>query len=381
MKRLLTISFLALLAACDGKESESNEQGNILENVTFSIDTVVVDPGDKIIDLSRSIRLSDLSPDQKHFYLFNENDTRLSVIDLDKLVLQEQRLFEKEGPNGVGNFLWNLDMISEDRIFLKTFNSAGIFDLQGKKFESVNLDKEEINGIEDKNLQNNNLKVSKDLKWYYGVPGSAFNQEQTTVELAVVKRESLEAKLLPLPILDKTQLYRMMLRSNEMIEIYSEEFFLSEHNEKFIITSSVTSDIYSYDPISDSLTLHSINPTLVPKEKTDPPAQMVLTDRDTYRKEITKLYAQVKYERLLWDESRNYFFRIASVLIPSMMDDVPSKSKVYMLAFDEDFNLLGEKELEDLDAAPSFPFFKDGKLYSYVNVEDELGFAVFTFDF
>ena len=30
---------------------------------------------------------------------------------------------------------------------------------------------------------------------------------------------------------------------------------------------------------------------------------------------------------------------------------------------------------------PTHYFFKDGKLYSYVNAEDELGFAVFTFDF
>ena len=44
-------------------------------------------------------------------------------------------------------------------------------------------------------------------------------------------------------------------------------------------------------------------------------------------------------------------------------------------------DLLGETKINELKSVPSYPFFKDGKLYSYVNVEDELGFAVFTFDF
>ena len=96
---------------------------------------------------------------------------------------------------------------------------------------------------------------------------------------------------------------------------------------------------------------------------------------------MEKVNAQVKYERLLWDESRGYFFRLASVLIPSMIDDVLSRRQVFLLVFDEGLNLLGEKELEEMESVPSFPFFKDGKLYSYVNVEDELGFAVFTFNF
>lgn len=382
MKKILPILSLLAFASCGEKgSSEKSESTNILENLTFSVDTVVVDPGEDIIDLSNALRLADVSTDRRYLYLFQESDNRLSVVNLDQLTLQEKTPFEKEGPNGVGSFLWNFDVLSNDRFLLKTYNSAGIFDYQGKKYESINLDKEEIDGIEEKNLQNNNLKVSKDLKWYYGIPGSAFNQENIQVELAVIDCESMEGKLLNMPALDQTQLYRLMLRSNEMIQIYSEDFYLSEHKGKFMITSSVTSDIYTYDPASDSLSLHVINPEYAPKEKTDPPAQMEVTDMDAWRKEIEKLRTQVKYNGLLWDESSGHFFRFASVLIPSMMDDIPSKTKVFLLAFDEELNLIGEIELDDLDTEPSFPFFKDGKLYSYVNVEDELGFAVFTFDF
>jgi hypothetical protein len=43
--------------------------------------------------------------------------------------------------------------------------------------------------------------------------------------------------------------------------------------------------------------------------------------------------------------------------------------------------LVGETLVNDLKSIPESAFFKDGKLWSYVNVDDELGFAVFTFDF
>lgn len=45
MNRLFSILFLIILASCAGKESESTESVNILDNLTYSVDTVVVDPG------------------------------------------------------------------------------------------------------------------------------------------------------------------------------------------------------------------------------------------------------------------------------------------------------------------------------------------------
>jgi hypothetical protein len=41
--------------------------------------------------------------------------------------------------------------------------------------------------------------------------------------------------------------------------------------------------------------------------------------------------------------------------------------------------LVGETLVNDLKSIPESAFFKDGKLWSYVNVDDELGFEVFTF--
>lgn len=39
---------MAILAACSGRESENKEPKNILENFSFSVDTLVVDVGEEI---------------------------------------------------------------------------------------------------------------------------------------------------------------------------------------------------------------------------------------------------------------------------------------------------------------------------------------------
>ncbi|MGX7835587.1 DUF4221 family protein [Campylobacter fetus subsp. venerealis] len=58
-----------------------------------------------------------------------------------------------------------------------------------------------------------------------------------------------------------------------------------------------------------------------------------------------------------------------------------STYEIYLFAYDKDFNVLGETKVEDMKEVPSTYFFKDGKLYSYINIEDELGFEIFTFNF
>lgn len=97
MKKLLAISLLALLSACSGKESESTEQKNILENLTYSVDTVVVDAGEELINLSMGLFVSDVSANSKFLYQFTQNDHSLTVVDLDQLKLTKKIFFEKKG--------------------------------------------------------------------------------------------------------------------------------------------------------------------------------------------------------------------------------------------------------------------------------------------
>ena len=90
---------------------------------------------------------------------------------------------------------------------------------------------------------------------------------------------------------------------------------------------------------------------------------------------------QISYKDFVFDYEREIYFRFGSILEETENFNANTKMEVYLFAYDQNFNLLGEKKIESLTKVPTQPFFKDGKLWSYVNIEDELRFAVFTFDF
>ena len=63
MKNLFLIFLAPVFFSCGGISSEKPDSGNLLENFTFSMDTVVIDPKGEIIDLSFGIHRSSVSLD------------------------------------------------------------------------------------------------------------------------------------------------------------------------------------------------------------------------------------------------------------------------------------------------------------------------------
>ncbi|WP_373400733.1 DUF4221 family protein [Algoriphagus halophilus] len=104
-------------------------------------------------------------------------------------------------------------------------------------------------------------------------------------------------------------------------------------------------------------------------------------DENEFYAEWAKFKYQVGFDKFLWDDQREQYFRFGYQLIPQEDPKLEKKSEVFLFVYDKNLNLIGETQLDNVEYRFESPFFKDGKLWSYVNVEDELGFAVFTFDF
>ena len=74
MKKPLPLLAFALVAACSEKPksevvSTIEEPKNILENLTYTVDTLMVDTGNEILDFSLGYSTSP-SPDGRFFYFF-----------------------------------------------------------------------------------------------------------------------------------------------------------------------------------------------------------------------------------------------------------------------------------------------------------------------
>jgi len=156
--------------------------------------------------------------------------------------------------------------------------------------------------------------------------------------------------------------------------------FLQQLNDLVLISSTVSNSIYVYDPDLDSLFFKEFPHQLTPLGKDIEIKKEVFSDKE-FQAELDKLHTQIDYWDFYWDEQTQRYYRFASKGLPLANIDSRKKFEYFLFAYDENLTLKGEKKLEGLSELPLSGFFKDGKLYSYVNVEDELGFAVFTFDF
>lgn len=386
MKKLLPVLFLIVLVSCGEKgETEKAESNNILENLTYSVDTVVVDPGDDFLTIPSEFQLetlSSLSKDKKTLYLFNNKDHTMAIVNLDQLKLMEFIPFEKEGPNGVGEYAQSLQALPNNQFLFTNFQATGIFDLNAKNLSSFKLNTAEFEGLKIDSPFNSQLLMTSDPNWLFSLTGYFNDGAKDLVKLNPKERTG---EIIDLPALDIAKDFSVMMSDRSIISVPQSS--IRNSNGMLLISNEVTSAVYRYDYQKDTLQLITFQHQLVPNAKTGS-LKSEVSSRDELLAETVKSSSQISFDNFIWDESRKQFFRLghkiitSAIAVPSDIENKNSyKSAIYLFVYDAELNLLGERLLEKLTNRPRFYFFKDGKLWTYVNVEDELGFAVFTFDF
>src|SRR5690606_25781860 len=156
--------------------------------------------------------------------------------------------------------------------------------------------------------------------------------------------------------------------------------FLQHFNDQVLISCTVGNGIYIFYTNSDSLFYRDFPLELVPLEK-EGKVKSHAHSQEEYEDELKKLETQISYWNFIWDENSQRYYRFASRVLSPQTELKPSELEVFLMVFSKDLELLGETKIEGLPVVPPVSFFKDGKLWSYVNVDDELGFAVMDFKF
>ena len=331
-----------------------------------------------MINLKWGLRLSSISDDNGVLYLFDEYDASVSHINLDKLTLDQKSYFEAEGPDGIGVRITNFQALSSGNLTFISSTRAKTFSQEGELIQDIDLNPAKITGLElggGANLTYNSI-LSEDGKYFFSLPGSYM---RGTRDLAVIESTSSAGKIIDIPAMDVTFDSRIILKG-EMVQIYMEEIYLQNIENKLYIVSSATSDLYRYDYEMDSMELFSFPITVTEKAK-NIPVKNDVSSLEEFNAEREKVANQIGFRKLIWDEAHGLLFRFGTISLPKNHPDDEGKEEVYLYAFDTNMRLVGETRLNKLTEVPEYSFFKEGKLWSYVNVEDELGFAVFTFDF
>ncbi|MBN7814330.1 DUF4221 family protein [Algoriphagus pacificus] len=369
MKKLFLI-FL-FLASCAIKDPKSAVQENILENLTLSLDTVMVDSKGKLFELIRGPGSSSISEDGKYLFLYNLMSNQIQQINLDELTWEQDYDFEVEGPNGTSDMVLSTKTLGEDKFVITAFNHIGIYNKEGVRLKDLSISSLPIST--DLDELDYSILLSSDQKNLFSLPGIRYVGPRT---FAKINLQTYELENFPLEEME--WIFDLKIGTSTQT-VFQETMYLKEVNNQVLALSPSSSSFYRYDLKNDSLIYHSFRHMLSPEVNENKLKPVVESDQE-YQEEIRKFFMGMYFGPLLWEDSKKLYFRFGRKPILSDENHQLIKSEVYLYAYDLEFNLVGEALLPITDR-PSDPFFKDGKLWSYVNVEDELGFAVFTFDF
>ncbi|MFN3996703.1 DUF4221 family protein [Algoriphagus sp.] len=370
---------ILVLFSCGGEGENVEKKGTVLENFSYTVDTVVVNPGEEIINLSRGLGTAALSQDRKYIYQLDVANTKINQVNLDNMILEKQFPMEKEGPNGIGQYVFSMQFMDNGDLYMGGYNSNGLFNLQGEKVKDLNVKPEELAGLEkvESNLLTSGLKLTKNGKYMFSLPGDFLGE---TIDLAIIDVENKSGKLRKIPAMETALKYNLSFRTDNMIQYYGESITVNLIEDQVLITNSANNKIYNYNIEQDSLYLIDYNFTLTANEKDKPIIQKV-TSEQAFKSEQEKAQMQIYFGNLLHDRENKRFFRFGRIWGPQVEEGQTRKGEFFIFVFDQELKLIGEAKLEGIKDIPYSAFFKAGKLWNYVNVDDELGFAVFDFKF
>ncbi len=373
MRKLVLIFFPVLFFSCEkSKDSNNLDSGNILENLTFSVDTVMVDSKGKIFELNRGPGSSSISEDGKHLFLYNLLSNQIQQINLDELTWEQDYDFEVEGPNGTSDMVLNTKSLGEDKFLITAFNHMGIYNKEGTRLQDLSISSLPVST--DLDELNYSILLSADQKHLFSLPGIRYEGPRT---FAKIDLQAYEIDNFPIKEMD--WIFDLKIGTSTQ-SVFQESMYLEEVNDQILALSPSSSAFYRYDLETDSLTYHFFIHQLSPTANETKLKTVVESDHE-YQEEMRKFFMGMYFGPLKWDESKKLYFRFGRKANTIDESWQITSSQVFMYAYDPNFKLIGEAELAEELKFPRDFFFKDGKLYSYVNVEDELGFAVFTFNF
>lgn len=383
MKKLILILLAPLIFSCGGNTSENPDSGNVLENLTFTVDTVIVNSGADFFNLSYGLGSKRLTPDKGTLIFFENEPLKLAQVDLNQLKLISKSTFQKEGPNGVGPYIGGFQVGPDNQLFIHSYTTLGKFNMSGELTENLKIVPQGI----DQELANDFQKLYSGAVFdfqtnrIYSQPSSEASEENV---LYITDPLNKEASSKPIPEMKSVEEFSCiyMTKSGEqtMYRYFGVESFHGIENGHLLLSAGGISGIYRLDPETDSLEFIDIQHQTVPN-RMNIKVNNSPSDEATFLEDRRKLSEQLNYMEPLWDESREMYLRLGKKTYLGENTGDPSAFEVYLFAYDEHFNVLGETKVEGLDQVPANYFWKDGKLWSFVNVDDELGFAVMDFKF
>jgi len=338
---------LMLLISCKGNTEKADP--DYFSNFQFSLDTVIIDPGDEIIFLKHQLLNADMGKDGKYFYNFNADDHTLEKINLNELRLEEKLPFEKEGPNGTGPGIGVMRIVDESHVSITGMYQSSLFSMKGEKLMTVyyeNFSLAEWHSGGDL-LKGDRVLLDPDAKRLYGL---IQGYEDKRFVLGLLHLEEYETARVELISFDKVPGYSFMYYLGKSTINRSPKVGIEKFGKKVILSNEITSSLMWYDTEMDSLFMKSYASQLTAHQK-EKEYKKVHETPEEFRIEYARYKQEISFMSPFWDSDRQCFYRFS-------YEENESKTKVFLTAFDEELNQIGETLVPQLTKKPERHFAK-----------------------
>lgn len=370
--KLLTLIVITLFTACN----PSKESKRDFSQITISMDTVMVDSKDEILFLIGDLMKADLSSDDKHLYYLNPMGLDLEIVDLDQLEFVRRISYEEEGPNGLGSFPMQFQVLSDDQVFIGSFTHRGIFDLDRIKVKNLNFKMDEMGGDHiPSSYSEKSLMIDPRDQYKLFSVWNDWGDGPSIFGLIDTQGKTFHE--LPIPDYDYLGEFRVIFtEGGNPRAIVGEQMELTGSNNKIILSNNIGSDLYILDLETDILKHQPIVHHSIPSRKSLKLSPIVESIGELHEQK-RKLEEDINFTAPVWDKENQVYYRFAYFMKNREVDGKPEPAgaEVFLIVLDKDFNLLSETPLEAVKKGPGRHFVKDGKIWVFENMEDEMGLS------
>lgn len=372
--------YLLLLALLFSYCSEKTEtKPEFIDHFSVSLDTVIVNSNGEFIDLRDNLFSSALSPDKSYLINFNRTEVEGERINLDELVFEKRIKFEKEGPNGIGDMISSLNVSESDQVMVWFYGLYAFFDQNGVKTKDLKLDKIASDLLLGSEVYP--LSIYEDPQNKDRVIGLFTSWKEIIIFLLEFDLAKRTSKRIDLPEFAKINEYKTKITvKGNFVGNLGGSVFSTQSPDKLVISSSVINEIQILDLLKDSLYSKSWNtPLLGAKRKYIGPKQFEYNPEEM--EDISKKSGEdINYGEFIWDDVNEKFYRFSNKKNYSESKNEEGQytilsAEVFLSVFDKELELLGEALLPEITTPPKKHFTKDGKIWIFENIDDELAFV------
>ncbi|WP_209329514.1 DUF4221 family protein [Lunatimonas salinarum] len=374
MKHVVFLLTLVVFIGCGGKQGVGDEELRF----EVEIDTVMINPGQEILFLNSGLYGAVLSNDKHYLYNFNHTEFSIEKIDLESLAFVRKIEVSKEGPNGVGQYFMGILPLDEEKLLFRCYRQDNLLDWEAKKLRQFDFTKigDDKNKVTEEENFYSLVCMDDGLESFLGLAHQYREKITTAVQ---VNLTSNSAKRYEIPLFEKAKKFQIEIGDGGIFGVQS---YLVMEGGKAIVCSEIASDMYVYSPESDSFKAHTYLSELTAEEKTGTNPTTV-GDIEDFAPIYRRMQEEIAFMPPRWDEANEVYYRFSFLSIFDDSVEQPENSpiprasgaKVYLTVYDKDLNMIAESFLPMLNARPAFHFVKEGKLWVFENIEDEMGFV------